>query len=1370
MQSRHFIPALLILSGLVSACLDVDALRSELKSRRESALLTDVWPDQQSDDAQSVDDLNLDLQLPDLDVETSQPFELAAVLPAKGDASGGELVLLAGAGFHDDMEVYFGEQKGGALFVVDSRYATVQTPAHAAGAVDVTLVGLGAQKSVLAGGFTYVARLAVIAIEPDGGPGTGGEPIWVEGTGFSQDCQLFLGGRLATGLLLIDDNHLGAVSPPGACGPTDVRLRCGDEMALLEDGYHYKRNPEALSLQPSYGPAAGGTAVQLRGRGFRPDMKILVGGAPVSGFTFLAEGLVRFKTPPGAAGTAVLSMETECGASELEAGFLYHAPAPPGTQVPRILDLSPKSLPACTGGELRLAAEIPGSPSWIQVLVGDQSCDILEVHAEEGLIVVKAPSAPPGTVGVKLLVPQGGSVLPDAFEYTAGLVITAVEPSRGYKGGGTPLELKGCGFPLEGEVRFGTSVATDVSFLSSKSIRLSTPPGSPGPVDVTVVGLSEIGTRPGGFEYTELEPTLYFLDPPSGARSGGTWVRAYGAGLPSDALWRFDEEEAINPVDVDSSMVVMRAPAHAVGEATVSAETDSASVEKPQAYSYFDPYAKKGGTSGGPLDESLNVTVRDSSTGTGLLGALVVVGKAPDSRMSGYADANGQITFSLPGFQGKQDITAAHPGYNLYSVVHFDATNVTVFLSPQSIGSSGSTSTYVAPVSYVSGRVYGAEKYLVTPLGPCVMEAATAPQCQSCGSDEDCPSADGLATFHCTHAGNLGQVCTRDCQSSEECPLTMVCAHVEAERNACIPRMLEPVTKCTTSKSSMFGLSPDPGIGGTVNAHDIYFAKTRIGEVAVVCYGGYMAPTTGQFEPTVMGVRRNIIAYPDEVTQDVDVTLNIPLQREGRVAFFDLPVHPNGLRMPYILSSIELGSDGYLDPPVKGTWVASGGYFSFPRLPARFDGPLTGATFSFYASVQSMTDNAIPYAVRMVSDVDSLFSGGLVRFDGDSAVPLFPPADGDIVGLAAGPGGTLAVATSQGALFLQQGAFWTPVPIATDGERFTSLHQGADPDIWVGGERGSVWHFDGTAWTQSHAGFTGSIVDLWARGDSVVLLVATAVVVLNGDTVQKVTPLPPGRMGRAIWGADLDELWVVTDGHAVWKLSGDGWVQKVSDPGLDFTDVSGFGPDEIWISAEPGALLKHDGDAYEIVEFDDCTGLRSVHVAAPAQVAAAGDDGMLVAWDADHFVRLESGTQADLSSLVFQPEAGLLAAGGVQAYHMGPFMAYPHISSPAPYQSFDFTTLVWDFWTPGAMADFHYLILSNSEGYPFWTMVVDGDVNSVELPPLASILGVNVIPEGIKRLNLTSSLNPVFDIDQFTNNDLSIYDKTSWSVDMVTFQ
>jgi len=65
-------------------------------------------------------------------------------------------------------------------------------------------------------------------------------------------------------------------------------------------------------------------------------------------------------------------------------------------------------------------------------------------------------------------------------------ILESVEPFSGPAAGGTSVVLGGAQFQAGASVRFGAVVADQAQVLSSTSIQITTPPGSPGPVDVRV--------------------------------------------------------------------------------------------------------------------------------------------------------------------------------------------------------------------------------------------------------------------------------------------------------------------------------------------------------------------------------------------------------------------------------------------------------------------------------------------------------------------------------------------------------------------------------------------------------------------------------------------------------------------------------------------------------------------------------------------------------------------------------------------------------------------------------------------------------------------------------------------------------------------
>lgn len=82
---------------------------------------------------------------------------LDSVTPNSGSTAGGTAVVLAGANFASGAAVTFGGAAAANVQVVSASTINAQTPAHAAGAVDVTVTNPGASPVALTAGYTYVA-------------------------------------------------------------------------------------------------------------------------------------------------------------------------------------------------------------------------------------------------------------------------------------------------------------------------------------------------------------------------------------------------------------------------------------------------------------------------------------------------------------------------------------------------------------------------------------------------------------------------------------------------------------------------------------------------------------------------------------------------------------------------------------------------------------------------------------------------------------------------------------------------------------------------------------------------------------------------------------------------------------------------------------------------------------------------------------------------------------------------------------------------------------------------------------------------------------------------------------------------------------
>ena len=83
------------------------------------------------------------------------PPYITAITPATGVAAGGTATTITGSGFTGATAVNFGATPGTSFSVVNNTTINVTTAAHAAGAVDVTVVNATNGNSTKSAGFTY---------------------------------------------------------------------------------------------------------------------------------------------------------------------------------------------------------------------------------------------------------------------------------------------------------------------------------------------------------------------------------------------------------------------------------------------------------------------------------------------------------------------------------------------------------------------------------------------------------------------------------------------------------------------------------------------------------------------------------------------------------------------------------------------------------------------------------------------------------------------------------------------------------------------------------------------------------------------------------------------------------------------------------------------------------------------------------------------------------------------------------------------------------------------------------------------------------------------------------------------------------------
>lgn len=652
---------------------------------------------------------------PDTAAHQERRPSLQRIAPAQGHVDGGDSVVLYGAGFIYAREVRFGGQAAPEFQVHGPDRLTAVTPPGELGTVDVSVRSEGGV-AVLVGAFRYVDSLVVTSVDPPVASTSGGTSVVVRGHGLSRGVEVLVGSGRAWGAVAQDDGRLRVQLPPNPPGEADLWAFVDGERAVLRRAVLYVAPPSVDSVLPSFGPVAGGTLVELRGRALGPVGDLSLGGVvvPAAAQTVDDGGTwLRFTTPgAGAPGAADLLLRTGTGEVLVPSAFAYVGSGEP----PELWAVRPGQGSLVGGDRVRLLGE--GLEPSGTVRFGAHLAD-----CEPGTSNERICTVPPGEAAgpIAVTIKQAPDVvleLPVGYVYQTPLELHGVFPGSAPEAGGVAVELRGVGFAAGLSVTFGGVPATGVR-VHAGGVRAScvVPPGSPGPVNVTL--------RQGGRDFTLGSAFVYegalrvlAVDPPTGSIAGDTWVRLIGSGLHAGLTVLIGDQPATELELRGPTTLALRTPP-AVDEGPVDVQIPGQAL-LPSGFEYYDPYTGGGGVWGGPIESSANVAVRNSYTGDPIPGATVLLGPDGQTRWQGLTDERGLITLSGPGLTGPVDVHAGHPDFEPSGFLGTNGRNASFFLIPKVPPSTpgGGPGEIEEVDGVISGFLSGLDKYILLPDDP----------------------------------------------------------------------------------------------------------------------------------------------------------------------------------------------------------------------------------------------------------------------------------------------------------------------------------------------------------------------------------------------------------------------------------------------------------------------------------------------------------------------------------------------------------------------------------------------------------------------------------------------------------------------------
>lgn len=258
--------------------------------------------------------------------DDSGPATLDAVIPDRGETTGGERVYLFGQ--FDELSspaVEFGTQQADVIDVDDQTIA-VDTPQVASpGSVDVT-VDNGAEVLTADDAFIYYTPLSVDDLTPDEGDASGGDDVVISGSGFDAADEVRLGG-MSVDFDVVDDETIEFTTPEASPGPVDLRITTDDGRSIhLDEAFEFLGHLEIWNFSPTRGAIAGNTYVEIHGTGFTDGTQVTFGGLEAQEVQRLDPHTLAVRTPPHDSGPVEVVAEQSGEESTAPELYTYFNP------------------------------------------------------------------------------------------------------------------------------------------------------------------------------------------------------------------------------------------------------------------------------------------------------------------------------------------------------------------------------------------------------------------------------------------------------------------------------------------------------------------------------------------------------------------------------------------------------------------------------------------------------------------------------------------------------------------------------------------------------------------------------------------------------------------------------------------------------------------------------------------------------------------------------------------------------------------------------------------------------------------------------------------------------------------------------------
>jgi len=306
-----------------------------------------------------------------------------------------------------------------ALLQLDVNNQSVTAGAFTQNALTIGIGTAGALARVRLANATVGPNAGVLGVDttisgltPTSGPESGGTSVTITGTNFTGATSVLFGSTPASSFTIDSDTQITAVSP--AHVPAAVDVTVANPAGPSNPGtFTFTPLISVITIDPDFGPEAGGTDVTITGTCLTGATGVDFGGAAGTNFTVVDDSTITVTSPPG---TGLVDVTVHgavaCGGDKTVVDAFQYI----GPDAPVVTGITPDSGPTTGGTPVTITGSgFTGATS----ATFDGIAGTSFVVVDDTTITVVTPPHAVGAVDVAVVHPVNGPSAPLGFTYVA---------------------------------------------------------------------------------------------------------------------------------------------------------------------------------------------------------------------------------------------------------------------------------------------------------------------------------------------------------------------------------------------------------------------------------------------------------------------------------------------------------------------------------------------------------------------------------------------------------------------------------------------------------------------------------------------------------------------------------------------------------------------------------------------------------------------------------------------------------------------------------------------------------------------------------------------------------------------------------------